>query len=71
MYRARSIKLFFEDHPKQSIDIAFGGDDKTIALDCNSDPEDPYAGAYVVFDISEFREFIAACQEALDKKLEE
>jgi hypothetical protein len=68
MYRANVIQLLFENLPDQSIDIAYGGDPGTIMLDCNHDPEDPYAGAFLSFTIDEFREFIAACQEALNKK---
>jgi len=68
MYRSKSIQLFFENHPKQSINIAYGGDPETININCNEDPEDPYVGAYLAFTVEEFEEFIAACQEALDNK---
>jgi hypothetical protein len=68
MYRSCSIVLLFENNPKQSIDIAYGGDEETISIGCNEDPEDSYSGAYLTFTVDEFRDFIAACQEALDKK---
>lgn len=69
MYRACSINLLFENNPKQSIEIAYGGTPDMIGMSCNEEPDDPYAGAYLTFNVDEFRDFIAACQEALDKKL--